>query len=165
MKTYSLEELMDKHIGKKGTKKRYKFENELYIDLLGQAIKTEIILYVADQNRSKEFYSKILDLQPVLDVPGMTEFILNENLKLGLMPESGIAKILGDKTPHPSKGNGIPRCELYLHTENIEESYNTAIQNGAKEISNIQDRDWGDTVGYVADFDGHIIAFAKKSKI
>lgn len=37
--TYSLEELTDKYIGKKGTKKRDEFENELRLDLLGQAIK------------------------------------------------------------------------------------------------------------------------------
>lgn len=39
MKTYSLEELTDKHIGKRGTKKREEFENELRLDLLGQTIK------------------------------------------------------------------------------------------------------------------------------
>ena len=39
MKTYSLEELTDKYIGKKGTKKRDEFEDELRLDLLGQAIR------------------------------------------------------------------------------------------------------------------------------
>ena len=39
MKTYSLEELTDKYIGKIGTKKRDDFENELRLDLLGNAIK------------------------------------------------------------------------------------------------------------------------------
>ena len=39
MKTYSLEELTDKYIGEKGTPKRNQFENELRLDLLGQAIK------------------------------------------------------------------------------------------------------------------------------
>ncbi len=39
MKTYSLEELTDKYIGEKGTRKRNDFENELRLDLLGQAIK------------------------------------------------------------------------------------------------------------------------------
>lgn len=39
MKTYGLDELTDKYIGKKGTKKRDEFENELRLDLLGQAIK------------------------------------------------------------------------------------------------------------------------------
>ena len=38
-KTVSLDSMIDKHIGKLGTKKRDEFENELRIDLLGQAIK------------------------------------------------------------------------------------------------------------------------------
>jgi DNA-binding XRE family transcriptional regulator len=39
LKTYSLEEITDKYIGKPGTPKRDAFENELRIDLLGEAIK------------------------------------------------------------------------------------------------------------------------------
>jgi DNA-binding XRE family transcriptional regulator len=39
MKTYSLDEMTDKFVGKKGTPERDKFENELRLDLLGQAIK------------------------------------------------------------------------------------------------------------------------------
>ena len=39
MKTYSLDDLTDTYIGKKGTKKRDEFENELRLDLLGLAIK------------------------------------------------------------------------------------------------------------------------------
>jgi DNA-binding XRE family transcriptional regulator len=38
-KTVSLDTMIDKHIGKRGTVKREVFENELRIDLLGQAIK------------------------------------------------------------------------------------------------------------------------------
>ncbi|MCB0728409.1 MAG: lactoylglutathione lyase [Ignavibacteriae bacterium] len=122
----------------------------------------EIILYVSDQNNSRDFYTKILQKEPDLDVPGMTEYTLADNLKLGLMPEEGIVNILKDKTPHPKSGNGIPRCELYLLVDNIVESYEAALKAGAKEISSIEERDWGDIVGYVSDFDGHVIAFAKK---
>ncbi len=39
MKTYSLDELTDKYIGKKGSPKRNEFENELRLDLLGKTIK------------------------------------------------------------------------------------------------------------------------------
>ncbi len=39
LKTYNLDEITDKHIGKLGTPKREAFENELRLDLLGQAIK------------------------------------------------------------------------------------------------------------------------------
>ena len=124
----------------------------------------EIILYVKDQQRSAAFYSAVLKKQPHIDVLGMTEFILAGNLKLGLMPEEGIAKILLDKTPHPSLGNGIPRCELYMYVENIEEAFMIAKNAGANEISGILPRDWGDTVGYLSDPDGHVLACAKRTK-
>jgi HTH-type transcriptional regulator / antitoxin HipB len=39
LKTYSLDEITDKHIGKRGTPKREEFEYELRLDLLGEAIK------------------------------------------------------------------------------------------------------------------------------
>jgi HTH-type transcriptional regulator/antitoxin HipB len=39
MKTYSLEELTDQYIGKRGTPKREQFEQELRLDLLGEAIR------------------------------------------------------------------------------------------------------------------------------
>ena len=38
-KTVSIDTMIDKHIGKKGTKKRDAFENELRVDLLGDAIR------------------------------------------------------------------------------------------------------------------------------
>jgi len=39
MKTYKLEEVTDKFIGKKGTKNRDAFDNELKIEFLGQTIR------------------------------------------------------------------------------------------------------------------------------
>jgi DNA-binding XRE family transcriptional regulator len=39
LKTISLDEVTNKHIGKLGTPKREAFENELRLDLLGEAIK------------------------------------------------------------------------------------------------------------------------------
>jgi len=122
----------------------------------------ETILYVNDQQVSSDFYTKLFRQNPDFNVPGMTEFTLTENCKLGLMPNKGIAKILSDKTPHPDEGNGIPRCELYLYIENIQLEFDNAIKCGAKLISPIADRDWGDRVCYFADIDGHIIAFAEK---
>src|SRR5690606_3704862 len=39
IKTYTLDELKDKHLGKVGTEKRDKYEYELRLDLLGEVIK------------------------------------------------------------------------------------------------------------------------------
>ncbi len=121
----------------------------------------EIILYVSNQELSKKFYEAVLHKSPSLNVPGMTEFTLSENLKLSLMPNAGIAKILGDKTPHPETGTGIPRCELYLHVKDLKAEFDNAIKAGAKLISEIEERNWGDRAGYLADSDGHVIALAE----
>lgn len=119
------------------------------------------ILYVSEQERSRLFYETILEKTPVLHVPGMTEFRITEGVLLGLMPENGIAKIVSPVMPDPASGNGTPRCELYLIVEDPEECLQRAEQAGAKLISPAAARDWGDTVGYCADPDGHIIAFAR----
>ncbi len=118
------------------------------------------IIYVKDQHNSKLFYENILGVKPSLDVPGMTEFSINQYTKLGLMPEIGIARILEDKVPHPAKANGIPRCEIYLFVDDPQQSYINAINNGAKSICEAKAYNWGDIVAYCADMDGNIIAFA-----
>lgn len=123
---------------------------------------TLLILYVADQERSAAFYSTLLERKAVLDVPGMTEFILHDGCKLGLMPDLGIARIVSGPLPHPSSGTGIPRCELYLMVDDVDDSLVRAIKAGAQLVSRSMQRDWGHYVGYVADADGHVIAFAKE---
>ena len=123
------------------------------------------ILYVSDQQQSTEFYEKTLGIAPSLNVPGMTEFSFSETVKLGLMPESGIAKIIVPKMPHPRIGNGIPRCELYLKVNNPKEYLERGIHMGGKIINAMQSRDWGDTVGYISDLDGNILAFATKTNL
>lgn len=113
-----------------------------------------------DLSKSKTFYSSLFELTPSLDVPGMVEFTLATGFKLGLMPETGIAKILCPIMPNPASGNGIPRSELYIKHENHLHYYNNTIKNKAIVISEPAPRDWGDTVSYIADLDGHIIALA-----
>ncbi len=122
----------------------------------------ETILYVSDQQASTDFYTRLFRREPVLQVPGMTEFELAANCKLGLMPNHGIAKILGEQLPHPASGNGIPRCELYLLVADVALEYENALQCGAKLILEITAMDWGDSVCYFADPDGHVIAFAAR---
>ena len=124
---------------------------------------TEFILYVDNQEMSSRFYEQIFRTKPSLEVPGMTEFTLSETLKIGLMPNNGIAKIITPVMVHPEKGNGIPRCELYFYVENLEDKFELAVKAGAKIISKIENRNWGDRVCYLADSDGHIIAFAEKN--
>lgn len=118
------------------------------------------ILYVSDQEISTSFYRQLLQLEAILNVPGMTEFKLSEKHILGLMPENGIRRLLGDKLPDPSRGVGIPRVELYIRTDDPESYFERSKKLGAYELSKVLPRNWGDRVGYVMDRDGHVLAFA-----
>jgi predicted enzyme related to lactoylglutathione lyase len=122
----------------------------------------EFILYVSNQEQSKLFYQTVFSQKPTLDVSGMTEFTINHTTKIGLMPNHSIAKIISPDLPHPDLGNGIPRCELYLTISDLEKNFEQILKAGAKLISPISLRDWGDYVGYISDFDGHVIALASK---
>lgn len=126
---------------------------------------TETILYVHDQERSRLFYEQLFRTTADLHVPGMTEFQISAQSKIGLMPNAGIARILENTLPHPESGNGIPRCELYFYVSSCEEEFHHAMKCGALLVSEPADRDWGDRVGYVADPDGHVIAFAQKNNL
>lgn len=119
-----------------------------------------IILYVRDQVLSTAFFAYVLDQEPVLNVPGMTEFELNENCLLGLMPETGIKRLLGEPLPDPASGNGIPRAELYLVVDDALAHYLRALEKGALPLSELADRDWGQKVAYCLEPNGHVLAFA-----
>lgn len=121
-----------------------------------------IIFYVKNQEESKIFYEKLLGNKPSLDVPGMTEFHLVNNVVLGLMPEEGIVRILDNKIPNPKEANGVPRSEIYLFVDKPDEYYIRAVEAGGTGISKTELRNWGDHVAYCSDIDGHILAFAKK---
>ncbi len=59
MKSYSLAEIKDKYIGKKGTKEREEYEFELRMDVLGRMIKTAR----QERNLTQEDLGKLIGVQ------------------------------------------------------------------------------------------------------
>jgi len=126
-------------------------------------MKTNVILYVLDQGASKRFYEAVLLSRPSLDVQGMTEFELNAETVLGLMPVAGIRRLLGETLPDPDTARGVPRAELYLTVDDPAEFHRRAIVHGARELSPLLLRDWGDEAAYSLDLDGHVLVFARRT--
>ncbi|MBI5837152.1 MAG: VOC family protein [Candidatus Eisenbacteria bacterium] len=124
--------------------------------------RAHFILYVHDPRRARAFYSRALGIEPSLDVPGMTEFGLPGGAVLGLMPETGIRRLLGAALPDPALAAGVPRAELYLVVDGAEEYHRRALEAGGRELSAPAPRDWGHRAGYVLDPDGHVLAFAEE---
>ena len=124
-------------------------------------MKANFILYVSDQKASAHFYEKVLMVRPSLDVPGMTEFKLNEKAVLGLMPVAGIRRLLGPKLRNPDDARGVPRAELYLSVDDPQSFHQRALEHGATELSPLAMRAWGDEAAYCTDLDGHVLVFAR----
>jgi catechol 2,3-dioxygenase-like lactoylglutathione lyase family enzyme len=123
-------------------------------------MKVHFILFVASQEASTTFYSSVLGRAPVLNVAGMTEFRLSQGAILGLMPEDGIARLLGGSIRHPSLAQKTPRSEVYLMVEDAAAFHSRALVAGARELSPLALRDWGHAVAYSLDPDGYVLAFA-----
>ncbi|MBS0193927.1 MAG: glyoxalase [Proteobacteria bacterium] len=121
---------------------------------------TYFILYVADQQRSTEFYAAVLQRAPRLHAPGMSEFDLPGGGVLGLMPETGIRRLLGAALPDPAGAHGIPRAEVYLLGDDPAAMHARALAAGARELSALLPRNWGHEVAYALDPDGHVLACA-----
>ncbi len=119
------------------------------------------VLYVRDQAASAAFYRHVLDRAPRLDVPGMTEFALTDGAVLGLMPEAGIKRLLGERLEDPARAAGVPRAELYLQVDDPAAYHRRALGRGATELSALAARDWGHVAAYSRDPDGHVLALAR----
>ena len=116
----------------------------------------ELILYVDNQQRSRDFYQAVFEVEPTLDVPGMTEFDLG-GVTLGVMPARDIAQLI----PGLQVGAG-QRCELYLRRPDADALMIRILRAGGHMLAAIEPRPWGESVGYALDPDGHVIACASE---
>jgi uncharacterized glyoxalase superfamily protein PhnB len=121
--------------------------------------RVHMILYVRDQAASATFYERVLGTKATLNVPGMTELLLGADVVLGLMPEAGIRRLLGDSFASAPVA-GAPRAEVYVVVPDPEAHHARALAAGARELSPMQVRDWGHRVAYSLDPDGYVLAFA-----
>lgn len=126
----------------------------------GWNVRTHFIHFVENQTASRDFYARVLGFAPSLDAAGMTEYTLPGGGVLGLMPASGIRRLLGQALPETGS-IGIPKAELYLLMPSAAAMHARALDAGARELSPLAPRDWGHTVAYSLDRDGYILACAE----
>lgn len=119
-----------------------------------------VVLFVADQEKAKDFYQALLAKEPLMHVEGMTEFKLNDHCMLGLMPRKLIHQILDKPLPLEAIDPRIPLAELYLKGVDVALMTKRALDHGGLLLSEPRQRNWGDLVAYVMDQDGHVIAFS-----
>lgn len=94
--------------------------------------------YVADITAAKEWYTKVLDMQPYFDQPFYVGFNV-AGYELGLQPEEG--------EKHPKTSNVV----AYWGVDNVHETYSELLADGATPHSEPMDVGEGIIVASVYD--------------
>lgn len=122
---------------------------------------TLTILSTPNVLTSVEFYNTFFAKKPHIHVNVYAEYILENNQRIGLYAQDSLAQITGQISiqPVPPKLGAV---ELYFYPQNLKDAIARAEVAGARQLSPLQPRDWGDKVIYYADPFGIIIALAEK---
>ena len=114
-----------------------------------------------DLPRARRFYGAALDWRMGVDVPAYVELESEEGLRLGLYERGGFARNTAEAPDMGAAGRLRP-TEIYL--QGSADDARACIQRleaaGARRLSPLAPRDWGDEVAYYADPEGNVIAVA-----
>lgn len=118
------------------------------------------ILAVEDLPRATSFYAQGFGWAQVVDEPAYVEFVLPGGMRLGLYERTAFASNVG-RAPARIAAGQIAPTELYLHADQIHTSIDRLKSIGARELSPLERRDWGDEAAYFADPDGNVVVLAR----
>lgn len=120
-----------------------------------------VILAVEDLPRSLAFYRDVTTWPVPIETPVYAELSSPNGFRLGLYDRQGFGRNI-KRVPEPIAGP-VATTELYLFVDDIDALMARARDAGAHVLDEPSDRPWGDRVGYVADPDGYVVAFARRS--
>jgi len=121
---------------------------------------TMTILAVSDLERSVGFYREVFGWPTRIKVPVLVEFELPDGRGLALYQRESFG-VNTNQVPVAVPVGEIAGAELYFHCEDLEGVIDRLRAAGARELSPVAPRDWGDEVAYFGDFDGVVIAVAR----
>ncbi|KAJ0084730.1 hypothetical protein Patl1_30885 [Pistacia atlantica] len=88
------------------------------------------VLYVKDVTRSVAFYAKAFGYS---------------------------VRRLDESHRHPSPAVSDQPVEVCFAYQDVDTAYKRAVENGAEAVSEPEDKEWGQKVGYVRDIDGIVV--------
>ncbi len=117
------------------------------------------VFAVQDLAVSRKFYQDVFGWPINLEFPVLVSFKMSSNIELMLYDKDAFARNTG-QMPVFATENSTSSTELYFHVDDIEEVIRKLEKAGARVLSELKPRDWGDKVAYYADPDGNVLAVA-----
>lgn len=118
------------------------------------------ILAVRDLDAATNFYRKAFDWPQVVSAPTYSEFTLPGDARLGLYERNAFAQNTG-QVPSPIADGELAPVELYFHADDIVDAVRRLHAAGARALSPLAPRDWGEEAAYFADHDGNVLVLAR----
>jgi catechol 2,3-dioxygenase-like lactoylglutathione lyase family enzyme len=123
-----------------------------------------VILAVQDVGRSRDFYARALGWEVHVDEPVYAELQDSDGMRLGLYDRA--AYTVNTEAPvHASVPAGaVASTELYFLSEDLHTSIARLQAAGARLLTDVASRSWGDEAAYLADLDGNVVVVARPTR-
>ena len=119
-----------------------------------------VILAVPDLALAVRFYRAAFGWDQVVDAPSYAEFSHPGGQRLGLYQREGFALNVG-RAPFRVPEGALAPTELYFYADDLEAALHRLIEAGAKCLSPLAARDWGDEAAYFEDPCGNVLVLAR----
>lgn len=119
-----------------------------------------VILAVGDLDQMVAFYERAFGWQRAVEAPVYLEFALPGGIRLGLYERHAFsANTL--EVPVRIPGGALAPTELYFYPNDLPAAIERVREAGARTLSALAPRTWGDEAAYFADPEGNVIALAR----
>lgn len=118
----------------------------------------QTILYVEDVHASIEFYKKAFGLEErFIHESGSYAEIESQTIALAFAKKTFIKSHLEYPFHNSTRKDPPPPFEIAFITDNVEATYQNAVEQGALIVQEPMEKPWGQIVAYVRDLDGFLI--------
>lgn len=115
------------------------------------------ILYVDDVVKSVEFYERALSLKRLFVHESNEYAEMDTGTTKLAFASKNLAESQGFDFGPLGKAAASSPVELAFVTPTVENAFTIAIKNGATELKKLEQKPWGQLVGYVRDCNGFIV--------
>lgn len=121
---------------------------------------SHVIFYVDDVVKSVEFFEKAFGLvRDFIDDTQVYAQIKTGATALAFAKKGFITSNIADEFTWFSADQN-PGMQISFSSSNVKMAYQQALENGCKEVAYLQEKPWGQTVGYVKTPDGILVELA-----
>jgi catechol 2,3-dioxygenase-like lactoylglutathione lyase family enzyme len=125
----------------------------------------QVIFAVRDLARALEFYERAFGWprNDKIDYDEYVELLPPDGGSLGLFERSGFAELVGAE-PFAGQNGDVAPAYVYVRVEDVDAAVARLEGAGARPLSTLAPRSWGETAAWFADPDGNVVAVAQATR-